>query len=248
MIPFFFTPYDILLIPAFLFALWAQMRVKSAYGRYSQVGTRSGLSGAEVAARILRDADIDLVQGEPGPTDAAVCGLAMTPGELTDHYDPRAKMLRLSEPVYGGRSIAALGIAAHEVGHAIQHARSYAPLSLRNVVYPMCSLGTTLAWPLFLIGFIFASPAVEGGWREPLMTAGILFFSVAVFFTVLTLPVEFNASRRALKHLAGGGYLDEEELAGARAVLSAAAMTYVAAAAMSIMQLLRMILLARGRN
>ncbi|HOT52019.1 MAG TPA: zinc metallopeptidase, partial [Candidatus Hydrogenedentes bacterium] len=168
------------------------------------------------------------------------CGLAAIPGELTDHYDPRTRMLNLSEDIYYGRSIAALGIAAHEVGHAIQHAQLYGPLALRNIIYPVCGLGSTLAFPLFFIGLI-ANFGV-------LMQVAILLFTLAVFFTVLTLPVEFNASRRALLALENGGYLTADELYGARKVLSAAAMTYIAAAAMAIMQLIRMLLIARSRD
>ncbi len=245
----FFFPGDLLLIPAFLFSLWAQFKVKSAYAKYSQIGTRAGLSGAEVAARILRDSNIELARGDQHPEGS--CGLESIEGELSDHYDPRDRTLRLSEPVYHGRSIAALGIAAHEVGHAIQHARLYAPLSLRNIIYPVTSIASTLSWPLFFVGLLL--PPVDNMARAftggvSLLWVGVALFSLAVFFTLLTLPVEFNASRRALKALASGGYLQEDELHGARAVLTAAALTYVAAAAMALMQLLRMILLARSRD
>ncbi len=229
-----FDPTVILLLPALILAIWAQVRVKSAYLRYSEVMTRAGLSGAEVARLILRNEGIHDSSGSGG------CRIEPTGGELTDHYDPSSHTLRLSEPVYYGRSIAALGIAAHEAGHAIQHARSYAPLVLRSVMYPVSSFGSFLAWPLFIIGLIFSSPL--------LLKAGIVLFSVAVLFTVITLPVEFNASNRALKALAEGGFLDTEEIRAARKVLSAAALTYVAAAAMAIMQLLRMVLLARSRD
>jgi uncharacterized protein len=214
-----------LLIPAFLFALYAQMKVKTTYSKYSQISTRGGRTGAEVARYIMRDAGVAGVDVEH------------TPGQLSDHYDPRQRVLRLSDGVYQGRSIAALGIAAHEVGHAVQHAQKYLPLHLRSVMYPATSFGSTLAWPLFLIGLIF-----QTGF---LLNVGIVLFSVAVLFTIITLPVEFNASSRALKALATGGYLTEEELGGARQVLQAAALTYVAAAAMAVAQLLRMINIAR---
>lgn len=233
----YFYPFDptfVLLIPALLLAIWAQIKVKSAYVQYSEVMTRSGLTGAEVARLILRNAGIADLGGKDS------CPIEPIGGELTDHYDPRTRVLRLSEPVYYGRSIAAVGIAAHEAGHALQHAQSYAPLMLRNVMYPVSSFGSFLAWPLFFIGLIFSSPL--------LLKAGIILFSLAVLFTVVTLPVEFNASNRALHALATGGFLDSEEIRATRKVLSAAALTYVAAAAMAILQLLRMFLLARSRD
>lgn len=236
--PFMFDSYFfILIIPALLFSLWAQWKVKSAYSKYAQVGNRAGLTGADVARMILRDADVE----------AAGHHVEIEPigGQLSDHYDPRSQTLRLSQDVYHGRSIAALGIAAHEVGHAIQHARSYAPLELRSLMYPVSSLGSTLAFPLFFGGFIFPNIQVFG---FNLMYLGILFFTGAVAFTVVTLPVEFNASRRAIRALANGGYLTDDEISGARAVLSAAALTYVASAAMAAAQLLRMILLANARD
>ncbi len=229
----------LLLIPALILAVWAQYKVKSTYERFSEVGNRRGLTGADVAARILRDAGIEPAHGRGGQ---GTVGIEPIAGNLTDHYDPRSHMLRLSEGVYNGRSVAALGIAAHEVGHAIQHARAYSPLMLRNLIYPVTSLGSTLAFPLFFVGF-FVNPALG----QTLMTAAIILFSLAVFFTVLTLPVEFNASSRALRCLSDGGYLSQDELQGARKVLQAAAMTYVAAAAMAILQLVRMILLANRR-
>lgn len=223
-----------------LLAMWAQYKVKATYARYSEVGVRSGLSGADVAANILRDSDIMLAEDPERYPGGSACGLAAIPGELSDHYDPRSRMLNLSEDVYHGRSIASLGIAAHEVGHAIQHARSYAPLALRNVIYPMCSLGSNLAFPLFFVGMIGHIPG--------LLQIAILAFTLSVVFTVLTLPVEFDASRRALASLSRGGYLTADELAGAKAVLTAAALTYVAAALMAIMQLIRMLLIARSED
>ena len=229
----------ILLVPAFILALWAQYKVKSTYERFSKVANRAGMTGADVAARILRDAGIEPARGQGGP---GTVGIEPVAGNLSDHYDPRSHMLRLSEGVYNGRSVAALGIAAHEVGHAIQHARAYSPLMLRNLIYPVSSIGSTLAFPLFFIGFF-----VHPGLGQTLMTGAIILFSVAVFFTVLTLPVELDASHRALKCLSDGRYLADDELKGARKVLTAAAMTYVASAAMAIMQLLRMILIANRR-
>jgi uncharacterized protein len=237
---FFFDSTMILLVPAFLFTIWAQRKVKTTYSKYAEIPTRSGMSGADVAAAILRDENIELTNNPESAPSGAACGLEVVDGQLTDHYDPRSHTLRLSQDIYYGQSIAALGIAAHEVGHAVQHARMYSPLMMRNIVYPVCGFGQTAAWPLFFIGFIFNSPM--------LLQAGIVLFTLAVFFTVLTLPVEFNASSRAMRALASGGYLTDEELTGARKVLNAAALTYVAAAAMAIMHLLRMVLLSNSRN
>ncbi len=236
----FWDPTFILVIPPLILGLWAQYKIKSTYAKYSEVQVRSGLNGADVAQRILADAQIPLSNSPESYPGGVACGLAFIPGALTDHYDPRSRVLNLSEDVYYGRSVAALGVAAHEVGHAIQHARLYSPLMLRNLIYPVTSIGSSLAFPLFIIG-LFAH-------FGPLMQAAIMLFALAVFFTVITLPVEFNASRRALAALEHGGYLTADELVGARRVLSAAALTYVAAAAMAIMQLVRMMLLSRGRD
>lgn len=236
---FYFHPSFLLLIPPLLFAIWAQMKVKSTYAKYSQVSARSGLTGADVAKAILRDENIELVHQQDNIPSEAV-GLMAIPGELSDHYDPKAKMLRLSEGIYHGTSVAALGIAAHEVGHAVQHARMYSPLMMRNVVYPICNIGSTLAFPLFFIGFIANIPF--------LMPMAIMLYTLAVFFTVITLPVEFDASARAMRSLSSGGYLTDDELKGTRKVLTAAALTYVAAAAMAIMHLVRMVIMANQRN
>lgn len=242
MMPFmmFDTTLMLPLLAAFILALWAQFKVKSTYAKYAEVGNRAGLTGADVAQLILKEANVDLAgNGRRGRSNGIEC----IGGQLTDHYDPRDRTLRLSEDVYYGRSVAALGIAAHEVGHAIQHARMYSPLMLRNVIYPVCSIGSTLAFPLFFLGMF-----VPVGMGRLVMDVAILMFSLSVFFTLLTLPVEFDASRRALKALAGSGYLQQDELVGARKVLSAAAMTYVAAAAMAVLQLLRLIMIAQRRD
>lgn len=231
---FFFTPYDLLLIPALILAVWAQAKVSSAYRRFSKVVARSGLTGAQVAQLIMRDENVG--------RDVEI---EMVAGNLTDHYDPIKKTLRLSEGVYHGNSVAALGIAAHEVGHAIQHARGYAFLQLRTLMYPAAGIGSKLAIPLFFLGMILSW---GGGGGQFLMTAGIWLFTAAVAFTVVTLPVEFNASRRALRALANGGYVAEDELPGVRKVLGAAAMTYVAAAAMAVLQLLRLLAIANSRR
>ena len=220
----------LLLIPAMLFALIAQGMVKSAYAKYSRVGAASRITGAQVARLLLN-------QGGAG--DVTVEEI---PGQLTDHYDPRKKALRLSQGVFGSSSLAALGIAAHETGHAIQHHQRYGALMARNAVYPVANIGSTLAFPLFLIGMI----AGTGG--KILMDIGILLFIGAVFFTVITLPVEFNASKRAIALLKGQGYLGPEELVGAEKVLKAAALTYVAATATAVMQLLRLLMIRGSRD
>jgi len=231
MFPYMFHPADLLMIPAMIIALWAQLRVKSAYAKYASIRTQAGVTGAQVAHQIMLQAN--------------VAGVAIEPiaGQMTDHYDPKAKVLRLSEGVYGGDSIAALGIAAHEVGHAIQDANSYAPMRLRHLMYPISSIGSTLALPLVFIGLIFNSSF--SGW---LVSLGIWLFTAAVAFTLVTLPVEFNASNRAVKALEAGNYMSREELAGVRKVLGAAAMTYVAAAATALLQLLRLLMIARSRD
>jgi len=233
----YFGPSILLLIPPLILALWAQAKVRSTYAKYSRVRVRSGLTGADVAKLILREESIPLTGHPEAMAGQPACALTAIPGRMSDHYDPRSRTLRLSEDVYNGSSVAALGIAAHEVGHAIQHARAYAPLAVRNIVYPACSIGSQLAFPLFFIGLIFRTPM--------LLQLGILLFTLAVAFTVITLPIEFNASRRALRALANSQYLDADEMKGARAVLTAAAMTYVAAATMAVAQLARMLILSR---
>lgn len=220
--------YVVLIGPALLLALWAQGKVSSAYQEFSRVPARNGLSGAEVARRMLEAAGIDDVRVEP------------IGGRLTDHYDPRAKVVRLSEGVYYGATVAAQGIAAHEVGHVLQHATGYVWLGLRNAIIPATQFGSQLAFPLFFIGLLTR--------LEPLMNLGILLFSLAVLFQVITLPVEFNASSRALAALADGGYLATDEARGARSVLQAAALTYVAALVMAAMQLIYLLLLRDRRE
>ncbi len=229
--PFMFHPSTLLLIPAIILAVWAQARVKSAYHKYARIATRSHITGAEAARQILHTAGIGQLPIEP------------IAGEMTDHYDPGKKVVRLSHDVYHGTSIAAVGIAAHEVGHALQDANGYAPMHLRQAIYPVSRIGSTLAFPMILIGIFF-----EFSGSALLINLGIWLFTAAVAFTLITLPVEFNASTRALKALAGGGYLSQDELAGVRKVLRAAALTYVAAAAVAIVQLIRLLLIARGRD
>ena len=217
-----------LLIPAIVLGIVAQSMVRNTYAKYRKVGTRSGISGADLARRILDAHGL----GEVPVQDVA--------GELTDHYDPRSRTLRLSRNVGRGRSVAALGIAAHESGHAIQHSRSYAPLAIRNTVYPVASFGSKLGPIVVLGGLLF-------GIGEPLITIGIALFAFAVVFSILTLPIEFNASSRAMRLLERSGTMTRDELEGARKVLNAAAMTYVAAALASVLTLLRLILLGRNR-
>lgn len=218
----------ILLIIGMLLSLAASAKLKSTFAKYRRIRSASGLTGAEAAARILRAAGITDVQ------------IRAIPGSLTDHYDPRTKTVSLSQDIYGQTSLAAVGVAAHECGHAIQHAVHYAPLEMRSAIVPVANLGSSLSWPLFLIGLL-------AGIR-PLTTAGIVLFSLAVLFQLVTLPVELNASSRALRMLEGTGILGVSETKGARKVLTAAALTYVAALAASILQLLRLLILAGGRR
>ena len=227
----FGDPTFLLVIPALILAFYAQARVKGAYRKYSQVYASSRLTGAQVAHQLLQAA---------GAGDIVI---EKQPGELTDHYDPRKRVLRLSQGVHDSASIAALGIAAHETGHAIQHRAHYQPMALRSLIYPVASLGSTLAFPLFFAGFIFS----RGG-ANILMDIGILLFTGAVAFSVVTLPVEFNASKRALVLLEERRFLTPDEMVGARKVLGAAALTYVASTAMAAMQLLRLVLLRQSRD
>lgn len=227
--PFFYymdSTYLLVLIGAIL-SIWASARVKSTYMKYSRVKSASGLTGAETAERILHIAGIHDV------------GIEQVAGKLTDHYDSRRKMISLSESVYGSTSVAAIGVAAHECGHAIQDQKSYVPLTVRTALVPAANIGSKLGIPIILLGLFFST-------LSPLVTVGIWVFSIAVLFQVVTLPVEFNASRRALAILESGGMLGTTELNGAGKVLRAAALTYVAAAASSILQLLRLILLFGG--
>ena len=221
-------PTYILLIIGMLLSLAASAKLKSTFAIYRRMESASGMTGAQAAQKILRNAGVYDVKIEP------------ISGELTDHYDPRTKTVRLSEPIYNKTSLAAVGVAAHECGHAIQHATNYAPLNLRNAIVPIANLGSTLSWPLFLAGLVMSF--------RPLLTAGILLFTAAVLFQLVTLPVEINASGRALKLLNADGILAPQEVRGAKKVLTAAALTYVAALAGSILQLLRLLILAGGRD
>lgn len=224
--------YIILVLPAMAFALWAQLRVNTTFTKYSKVATSRGVSGYD-AARAILDAN--------GLQSVAI---EHTPGNLTDHYDPRNRTLFLSQSVYASRSTAAIGVACHEAGHALQHAKGYAPLKARMAIIPVCNIGSRSAFPLFFIGLLLAASPI-GGW---LMFAGIACFSLATLFQLITLPVEFNASRRALEGMESGGLLYGGEIDDARKVLSAAAMTYVAALATSLLSLLRLIVIANNRR
>lgn len=223
----FFDSTMILILPALALSLWAQFKVKSTFSKFSEVPSRRGMSGAQVASAIM---------------DRNRLNVAVEPveGSLTDHYDPRDRTLRLSEDVYGSRSIAALGVAAHEAGHAIQHAHHYLPLQLRSNLVPVANFGSTLAMPMFMIGMFLPAATF-------LMDIGIALFSFAVLFGLVTLPVEFNASSRAIQILSQNGYLAPDEIEPARKVLNAAAWTYVASAAMAVFQLVRLLIL-RGQR
>lgn len=224
---YFYDWTMILMLPGLLLGLWAQWKVKSAFARYSRVPTRAGLPAGEVARHLLAQ------NGNTGVT------IRQIGGELTDHYDPRDNSLSLSQNVYGSSSVAALGVAAHEAGHAMQKQEGYPFLKLRTLVAPVVNIGSNLSWPIFLAGLVFS--------YEPLMNAGIILFAAVVVFALITLPVEFDASRRALRMLTEGGFVTEDERQGAKAVLTAAALTYVASFVSAFMQLMRLVLLA-GNN
>jgi Zn-dependent membrane protease YugP len=221
----------ILLIPALLFAFWAQWKVQSTFKKFSQVRAANGRTGREMAQAIMaRNGVSDVTVEEVG-------------GMLSDHYDPRVKKVRLSEANYRGDSISSIAVAAHEVGHVLQHAQGYFPLAFRSTLAPVAQVGSFAAFPLFMIGMFFGGP-----WAKGLMDLGILFFTGAVLFQVITLPVEFNASSRALAQLTETGAVMPEEVGQAKQVLDAAALTYVAAAAMAALQLLRLVMLRNSRD
>lgn len=228
--PFLFHPSTILLIPALILTIYAQSKVSGAYRRYSQVRSSSGRTGADVARMILND---------NGLYDVKVEQVA---GDLTDHYDPRVQTVRLSSGVYNSTSIAAIAVAAHETGHAVQHADGYTPLKIRSAFVPVASLGSQIGPFLILLGFFLPTMPF-------LLTLGIYAFAFAVLFQIVTLPVEFNASNKAMAFLEGNGVISGgEEMAGAQRMLSAAALTYVAAALTAILTLLRFVWIAQGRD
>ncbi len=220
--------YFLFVIPAMLFAMWAQFKVKSVYATYSRVYSGSGRPAVEVAASLLRNAGLGDVKIE------------QVAGTLSDHYDPRDRTLRLSRDVYASPSIAAISIAAHEVGHAVQHSVGYAPLGVRNGLVPLVQFASSAAWPLFFVGFL-----AQSGF---LMNLGILFFLGAVVFQLITLPVEYNASRRAMDMLLTSGYVGADESVGVGNMLNAAALTYVAATAVAVAQVLRLLMMRDRRR
>ena len=218
----------LLMIPALLLAFYAQMKVKSTFAKYSEVYATKGVDSSAVSRALLDRNGLQSVRIE------------QVAGNLTDHYDPRTKVLRLSDSVSGNKSIAAIGVAAHEVGHAIQDKEGYAPLRFRNALVPVANIGSMAAWPLFFFGLIMS--------MEPLLNIGILLFVGVVLFYLITLPVEFDASARALKLLSSTGTLTAQEVGGAKSVLSAAALTYIAATLTAIAQLLRLLVIANRRR
>ena len=226
---YYYDPTYMLIIISALISLFAQFLVNSRFSKYSRVRSRSGMTGAQAAERILQS---------QGIYDVAIQRVS---GKLTDHYDPRNKTLNLSDAVYASTSVAAVGVAAHECGHAIQHARGYAPLSFRSALVPVANIGSQLSWLFIILGIFF-------GGSHTLIMIGILMFSAAVLFQLVTLPVEFNASGRALKLLSETGIIQKDEVSDTRKVLSAAALTYVAAAATAVLQLLRLLRLFGGND
>ena len=223
----YYTLY-FLMILAMLFAGWAQINVKTTFSKYSRVSNAAGMTGFDAARKIL-DAN--------GLYNIRIEQIA---GELTDHYDPKAGVIRLSSGVYGSTSAAAIGIASHEAGHAVQHAVGYFPIKVRTAIIPICNIGSTLAWPLILLGIILSFP--------DLAMLGVAFFSLATVFQLVTLPCEFNASARAMEALRNDGRLNSSDLAAASKTLRAAALTYVAALAVSLLNLLRIIAMVNGNN
>lgn len=227
--PFFnpvFLASMIILVPGIVAGLYAQHKVKSTYGKFSQVEAASGLTGAQASRQLLDQAGLSDISIEE------------VPGNLTDNYDPRSRVLHLSQGVARGRSLAALGVAAHETGHALQDANSYAPMKIRSALVPAANFGSNFGWMIFIMGMIISS-------FRPLMTVGIVIFTAAVVFQIVTLPVELDASSRAMKLLQSNGIVVAGEADGARQVLRAAALTYVAAALMSVLMLVRMLVLSR---
>lgn len=227
--------YLILVLPAVIFSLWASIRVNTTFKKYSKIRSMRGITGAEAARRVLDANGLQHIRIE------------QIPGNLTDHYDPRSDVIRLSESVYGNTSVAAVGVACHEAGHAVQHAENYAPVKIRAAIIPVTNIGSRLAIPLIILGILLNSLASA---PEFLMIAyiGVACYGLCTLFQLVTLPTEFDASRRALRCIESYGILDSEEIGGARRVLTAAAMTYVAALAVSLMQLLRLFLMVSGNS
>lgn len=218
----------IILIPAIIFSIVAQVMVKSAFSEYSKVRNSRGLTGADAAREIL---------DRNGLTNVRIEHIS---GSLTDHYDPKANVIRLSDDVYGSATVAAVGVAAHEAGHAVQYAEGYYPIKIRNAIIPVTRFGSSLSTPLVILGLVLSS--------DFLITAGILLFCAVVLFQAITLPVEFNASGRALKTLRSSHFLEDDEMKGARSVLTAAAMTYVAAMLSALLSLVRLLVISGRRR
>lgn len=224
----FWDPTIIILLPAIVLAIWAQVKVKKTFTQFSKIANSKGITGAEIARKILDNNGLNKIP------------INQTRGELTDNYNPVKRTLNLSQVVFGSSSVAAIGVAAHEAGHAIQHKKAYLPLAFRNGIYPVANFGSWLAYPLFFIGLFMGQPQ--------LLKLGIWLFTGFVIFTVITLPVEFNASKRAVKILTNTGYFSTTDLTGVRKVLNAAALTYIAAALSALLNLLRLLLLAGNRD
>jgi len=225
---FYFDWTMLIVLPALVFSVWAQINVKSTFDKYSKIRTKRGYTGADAARRVLN---------ENGLFDVSI---ERVQGHLTDHYDPRANVIRLSESVYSSSNAAAIGVACHEAGHAVQHAKGYFPIKVRMAIIPMTKFGSALAMPIFFMGLLFAMDA--------LLSLGIVLYATVALFQLITLPVEFNASARALEAIGSSGMFDAEEKKAARRVLTAAALTYVAALASSLLTLLRLLVLANGRR
>ena len=223
--------YLVLVLPCVILSLWASSSVNSTFQRYAKVHSRRSITGAEAAQRVLSANGVRGVRIE------------RVSGNLTDHYDPRSNVIRLSDSVYGSTSVAAIGVACHEAGHAVQYAANYAPIKLRAAIIPITNIGSKLAMPLILIGILLSA---LGNLSYTLVYLGIACFGLSLVFQLVTLPVEFNASRRAMKAIDAGNILTEEEQRGARKTLKAAAMTYVAATATALAQLLRLVILFGG--
>ncbi|NLM03935.1 MAG: zinc metallopeptidase [Clostridiales bacterium] len=227
-----FLPYDttiLILIPTIIFTMYAQNKVQTTFNRYLRVPTRKGYTGYDVARFIL---------DQNGLRDVPI---EMSPGRLSDHYNPSRRILRLSRDVYNGTSIASVSVAAHEVGHAIQHARGYIPLTFRNTIFPIAKFGSSAAWFFIMAGLLFSS-------TNFLLDIGIILYFTAVLFQIITLPVEFNASNRALELLDSNGFIDRDEYRGSKKVLNAAALTYVAAMAAAVSQLIRLLVIRNRRE
>jgi uncharacterized protein len=248
----FWGPYAWLLIPGFLLAMWAQWKVRSTFERFSQVPAASGMTGAQVARELLARAGADIAVENLSPAAAQslrAVQVESTAGSLSDHYDPGARILRLSEPVYNSSSLAALGVAAHETGHALQHATGYGALVMRTTLVPVANVGSKLSYPIIILamflGGLSSHPTQIGAL---FLNIGIILFLAAVIFTLVTLPVEYNASRRAIALLQEGGFIRSDEVGPTKAVLDAAGLTYLAAAISAILSLLQLLLIRGSRD